>query len=132
MMLLTDWNEFDSQFKLPKNLVKGVCAVSGVFDLEPIQQTYINEPLKLTTLEMIQNSPINYPVKNHCPVILAYGDNETSEFKRQSHEMAVWLGSQGIRVELNEIEGRNHFDVIMDLGHEDSWLFKQTAKQMEL
>ena len=130
MMLLTDWQEFEHQVKLPKNLVRGVCAVSGVFDLEPIQHTYINDPLKLTTMEMIQNSPINYPVKNVCPVILAYGDNETSEFKRQTHEMQVWLQSQGIPVEFSEIAERNHFDVIMDLGHTDSWLFKQTAKQM--
>ena len=132
MMLLTDWPTIESLYKLPKDLVKGVCAVSGVFDLEPIPQTYINDPLKLTTLEMLQNSPINYPVKNTCPIILAFGNNETSEFKRQSNEMAIWLKSQGLNLILNEIEGRNHFDVIMDLADERSWLYQQTASQMGL
>ena len=132
MMLLTDWTQYGVNENQAKRLVKGVGAVSGVYDLEPIQYTYVNDPLKLTFTETIQNSPILHQVKNRCPVILAYGENETAEFKRQSLEMSVFLKHQGIEVELKEIPERNHFDVIMDLSNADSWLFQQTAKQMGL
>jgi len=132
MMLLTDWAMYGLNAEQAKSFIKGVCAVSGVYDLEPIQYTYVNDPLKLTFTETIQNSPILHQVKNPCPIILAYGENETSEFKRQSMEMSVFLKQQGLDVELKEISERNHFDVIMDLSDSDSWLFQQTIKQMGL
>ena len=44
MALATDWK---AAFGLPADLVKGVCAISGVFDLEPIRLCYLNEVLRL-------------------------------------------------------------------------------------
>jgi len=130
MMLLTDW----SRFGLPQDVIKGVCAVSGIYDLEPIRLSYVNEPLQMSAKEAAGNSPMGKTLRNHlrnhCPIILAYGDNETSEFKRQTNEYRDFLTQSGETVSFSEIKDRNHFDVIMDLMHSDTWLARQVLRQM--
>jgi len=126
MMLLTDW----SQYGLPQDVIKGVCAVSGIYDLEPIRLSYVNEPLGMSLKEAAANSPMGKKLRNHCPIILAYGDNETNEFKRQTNEYRDFLLQFGATVTFSEIEDRNHFDVVMDLMNADSWLARQALKQI--
>jgi len=128
MMLLTDWTSFG----LPKDVVKGVCAVSGIYDLEPIRLSYVNELLGLDHQEAQENSPLSQPLRNHCPIILVYGDNETKEFKRQTNDYRDLLLSADETVSFGEIAGRNHFDVILDLTNKDSWLSQQILRQMGL
>jgi len=126
MMLQTDWPKFG----LPHDVIKGVCAVSGVFDLEPVRLSYVNEVVRMDTGEAECNSPIRHSLTNRCPVILAYGDNETGEFKRQTDEYESVLQDAGIPVTLSEIADRNHFDVILDLADTNSWLSRQVFSQM--
>jgi arylformamidase len=126
MMLLTDW----SQYGLPQNTIKGVCAVSGIYDLEPIRLSYVNEPLGMSPQEAAENSPMGKKLRDHCPIIFAYGDNETSEFKRQTDEYRDFLLQSGESISFGEIKDRNHFDVIMDLMQSDTWLAQQILNQM--
>lgn len=128
MMLVTDWQER----ALPKDLVKGVCAVGGVFDLEPVRLSYVNDVVGMDADEARLNSPVLHDIANRCPVIFAYGDNETDEFKRQTDEYAGKLKEADIPVTLREIPDRNHFDVILDFTDADSWLSQQVMAQMDL
>jgi arylformamidase len=126
MMLMTNWSEYG----LPQDVIKGVSAVSGIYDLEPIRLSYVNEPLGMTCKEAAENSPMGNKIRNHCPIVLAYGDNETGEFKRQTNEYRDFLMRSGETVSFREIRNRNHFDVIMDLMHSDTWLGRQVLDQM--
>jgi arylformamidase len=128
MMLLTDWTGYG----LPQDVIKGVCAVSGIYDLEPIRLSYVNEPLGMSAREATENSPMGKALRNKCPIILAYGDNETSEFKRQTNEYRDFLSESGETTSMREIKDRNHFDVVMDLMHADSWLAQQVLTQMAI
>lgn len=128
MMLLTDWRSMG----LPADTIKGVCAVSGVYDLEPVRLTYVNDAVGMDADEAAANSPILHPLRNRCPVILAYGDNETDEFKRQTQDYRSRLRSNDIDVVFSEIGDRNHFDVIVDLADSDSWLSREVRRQMDL
>ena len=128
MMLLTDWPSMG----LPADTIKGVCAVSGVYDLEPVRLTYVNDAVGMDADEAAANSPVLHPLKNRCPVILAYGDNETDEFKRQTLDYRSRLRSQDVDVVFSEIGDRNHFDVILDLADSDSWLSREVRRQMDL
>ncbi|PAJ73803.1 hypothetical protein CJF42_13815 [Pseudoalteromonas sp. NBT06-2] len=133
MMLQTNWSDYIQCDKIKNNqLIKGVCAVSGIYDLIPIALTYINDTLKLTPLEIEQNSPNNKTLVNNCPIIFAFGEQETSEFKRQTSEILMVLGRAGIEVSCKEIHNRNHFDVILDLADSNSWLSNQVFRQMNL
>ncbi|WP_068545831.1 alpha/beta hydrolase [Thalassotalea crassostreae] len=107
--------------------IQGVCAVSGIYDIRPIALTYINEPLQLTDNEIEQYSPLFCSKQLSMPMIYAVGENETNEFKRQSQEMADKHNSYS-----QVIKSRNHFDVILDLADEKSWLCKQVFEQMGL
>jgi arylformamidase len=128
MMMLTDWEVYG----LPADTIKGVCAVSGIYDLVPISKSYVNDVLQLGQEETADCSPIGKPLPSQCPVILAYGDNETTEFKRQTDEYAEFLSGEGVSVDFREVAARNHFDVIMDLADEGSWLSQQVLLQMGL
>ena len=89
--------------------------VSGVFDLEPLIDTYINDAVGLDLLAAQRNSPALAELASFPPTVIAYGDNETAEFKRQSNEFASLLRTAGTEVTTIEVPGRNHFDVILDL-----------------
>ncbi len=128
MMLTTDWKALG----LPENLVKGVCAVGGVYDLEPVRLSYVNDVVGMDAEEAKWMSPILHDIRNPCPVIFAYGDNETDEFKRQTDEYAEKLKQASIAVTNREIVNRNHFDVILDLASESTWLSKKVLQQMQL
>jgi arylformamidase len=128
MMLVTDW----PRLGLPEDAIKGVCAISGVFDLEPVRLSYVNDVVGMGVEEARLNSPNLHNTINRCPVIFAYGDNETAEFKRQTDEYGDVLQRVGIPVTLSEIAQRNHFDVILDLADAGTWLSRQILGQMEL
>ena len=61
--------------------------------------------------------------RGFCPAVVAWGEIETSEFKRQSREFAARLAADGMPCTSLEIPGRNHFDVILELGIAMSALF---------
>ena len=128
MMLQTVWSKYIKDYQ--GNVVKGLCAVSGIYDLQPLLQTYVNEPLKMDINEAKTNSPALLDVPAAVPVIIAYGQNETTAFKQQSLMMAEKLRTKGFDVQVKEIEGRNHFDVIVDLSDKRSWLSQETVKLM--
>ena len=128
MMLQTDWTAYG----LPRDTIAGVCAVSGIYDLEPVQMTYVNDKVGMDVEEARANSPLRTSLRNRCPVIFAYGDNETAEFKRQTDAYRDKLREEGWHVEFAEIEGKNHFDVIVDLADVESWLARSVLGQMDL
>jgi arylformamidase len=47
--------------------------------------------------------------------LLAVGENETDEFKRQSAAFAEAIRRKGGRADIALFPGRNHFDLIFDL-----------------
>jgi len=128
MMLQTHWSDYVPAYQ--DNIIKGLCAVSGIYDLEPLLPTYVNDALKMDSDEAKTNSPILQPLPKPVPVIIAFGDIETDEFKRQSKMMTEKLQHKGFKVKFKQIEERNHFDVILDLGEKSSWLSQQTIALM--
>ena len=128
MMLLTDWQAWG----LPAQFIKGVCAVSGVYDLDPVRLSYVNDAVGMSVAEARANSPMHHPLRNECPIVMAYGANETSEFKRQTDDYRRCLADGGTEVTFREVPNRNHFDVILDLGDAATWLGRAALEQMGL
>jgi arylformamidase len=109
MALATDWTAFG----LPADLVKGVCAISGVFDLEPIRLCYLNEVVRLDAEQARRNSPVLLPPQTRCPVMVTVGERETEAFHRQSSAYGEALGRAGVPCELVVQPGLDHFAIIM-------------------
>ncbi|MEM7501272.1 MAG: alpha/beta hydrolase [Pseudomonadota bacterium] len=128
MMLATDW----SRYGLPEDPIAGACAVSGVYDLEPVRLSYVNDKVGMDEGEARRNSPSRIRLRSGCPIVLAYGDNETAEFKRQTDEYLAAVSQAGHEVSFLAVPDRNHFDVILDLCDENSALAGRVLEQMGL
>jgi arylformamidase len=99
--------------------VKGGLAISGIFDLEPIALTYLNEPLSLSEDEIEKLSPMRLIVPGLAPVRIVAGGDETSELRRQSGDYAAAADAAGMTVSLRMSEGRNHFTMLEELSDPD-------------
>lgn len=86
--------------------VKGGLAISGIYDLEPMRLSYINDKLRLDEDEARRNSP--GPTDKR--LFIAYGADELPELRRQSEDYATLLGTQAASV-----PRRNHFTVLEEL-----------------
>ena len=109
MALATDWTASG----LPADLIKGVCAISGVFDLEPIRLCYLNEVLRLDAGQTRRNSPVLLPPRARCPVMLTVGERETEAFHRQSSVYADALRRADLACELVVQPDLDHFAIVM-------------------
>ena len=109
MALATDWTASG----LPADLIKGVCAISGVFDLEPIRLCYLNEVLRLDAGQARRNSPVLLPPRARCPVMLTVGERETEAFHRQSNAYADALRRADLACELVVQPDLDHFAIVM-------------------
>lgn len=120
MLLAGDGWEAD--FGLPAGVVRAGVAVSGLFDLEPVRHCDINEVIGLTEAEARAMSPIRHMAPGGRDLVVAWGETETGEFKRQSLDYAArWVEGGGM-LDAFEVPGRNHFDVILDLADPESRL----------
>ena len=129
VILITDW---EKDFGLPKNIIKGALCCSGMFDLKPVRLSYRGNYIKFTD-EMEQAlSPIRHVNKINTPVIVAYGTYETPEFKRQSEDFALALKTAGKSVELLVADGYNHFEIYETLANPYGILGRAVLKQMHL
>ncbi len=97
-----------------------VVLVSGIYDLRPLVHTSINAPLRLDSARAERLSPLLAPAAAHPDVVVAWGEHETAEFKRQSAAYADHLEANGCGVRRLECARRNHFDVVFDLGVAES------------
>jgi arylformamidase len=89
--------------------VKGGLAISGIFDLEPMRLSYINDKLRLDEEEARRNSPMYLPIINKS-LFIAYGADELPELRRQSEDYAKLLKQKA-----NPVPRCNHFTVLEEL-----------------
>ncbi|MCC3860517.1 alpha/beta hydrolase [Pseudemcibacter aquimaris] len=125
-VLSTDWNLYGFN-KCP---LKGALAISGVFDLEPIVNTYVNDPLKMTKEDATSLSPLHHIPDECCDIVFSVGENETSEFHRQTDEYMKACQKKGINTSYVKMPKFNHFDIVMELNKKDSPLFKAVLNQI--
>ncbi|MFF4342761.1 alpha/beta hydrolase [Kitasatospora sp. NPDC001540] len=99
--------------------IRGAALLSGVYDLEPVALSYVNQPLGLDPARAAALSPLRAgraALAALPPVVLALGEHETDEFGRQQAEFAEALREAGVPVHELLVGGRNHFDLVFDLG----------------
>ncbi len=106
--------------------VRAALAVSGIFDLEPIRGTTLNEKLSLTEEEIARLSPIRL-APPATPLAVAYGTGELPELQRQSRDFHARRVAAGGPGPLVPVEGKNHFDIMEELRAADGKLFAAAA-----
>ena len=109
MLLATDW---EGDYGLPTDIVKGATAISGLFDLAPFPYSFLQPKVQLTWDQVSRNSPILHVPDESPPLLVAYGEDETDEFKRQSEDYLGAWKEKGLSDERLVLSGKNHFDVV--------------------
>jgi arylformamidase len=92
--------------------VRGGLPISGIFDLEPIALTYLNDKLTLSADEIARLSPLRHAGAGLPPLSLFVGEAELSELRRQSQSYAQVARQRGAPVELTVLSGHHHFSIL--------------------
>ena len=125
-LLATDWSTTPG---VPDDLVRAAYAISGVFELEPLIPTSLNEALKLEPAEARAMSPLLWPAppKDRW-LVAAAGGEESREFLRQSLVIAGAWSAAGVKAECVVVPGANHFTIVDHLSNPDSAMFGRIAE----
>lgn len=112
MLLAGGWQ---GAYDLPDNVVQSASPISGLFDLRPLVHTHINAWARLDEAAATSLSPQFHLPGQGCPILVAWGQHETAEFKRQSQAYAGAWHAQGLPVHQLEVQGVNHFSILTSL-----------------
>jgi arylformamidase len=110
LLLATEWRNFAPG--LPRDLVKGGVAISGLYDLEPIRLSYVNLKLHLDVDEAHALSPIHHVPPRAGPLAVAVGGDESAEFHRQQTDFVARWRARRRPVDIVDLPGLNHFSVM--------------------
>jgi arylformamidase len=128
-MAATEWQRLD--FTLPKDLMKGGIGQSGLYDLEPLLYAHkVNDALKLDRSAALRNSPVHQRPTLRGPLLLLVGQLESAEFKRQTQLLHDTWRELPIRQMI--VQGRHHFNILLELATEHSDSFRATLELMDL
>lgn len=134
---LTDW----SAYGLSSDPISGLVLMSGIYDLDPLVDTYINDAVGMDRDTAQRNSPLLHVTRADearlspvppTPAVIAWGEHETASFKRQSKAFADAWQRSGHPVTRLEAAGRNHFDIVHDLADVATPLGAEVARLHEL
>ncbi len=125
----TDWQK---DFGLPADMVKGYVLASGMYDLRAPRLSRRSSYVKFTDAMEAALSPQRHIGNIKAPLVLLYGSLETPEFQRQSRDFAAALGQAGKPFELIVAEGYNHFELTETLGNPYGAVGRAVLAQMAL
>jgi acetyl esterase/lipase len=101
--------------------VIGGLSISGIFELAPLRDTYLNEKLRLSDADIADCSPLRLPVI-HKPLIVAYGTEELPALVADSRNFHARRRTAGAPGALLPIAGANHFTILDALAAPDGAL----------
>jgi arylformamidase len=125
MLSLCNWNK---DYDLPDDVIKGCISISGLFDLRPLEFSWLQTEINLTEEIIVEQSPFLKNIKNCSSTLVIVGENESSEFIRQSSDYANKLKNSDNNAQLYIASGKNHFSIVQDLYRSSSDLCMNIEK----
>ena len=129
VVLVTDWQR---DFSLPKDIVKGALLISGMYDLKPVRLSKRSEYVKFTDETEQALSTQRHLDRLTTRIIAAHGTLESPEFQRQTREFAAAVTAAGKPMQLIVAEGYNHFELPETFGNPYGLLGRAALEQMQL
>jgi arylformamidase len=108
--------------------VRSAVAISGIFDLEPIALTYINDRLRLDAGEVAALSPARTLRPGMAPLALAVGGDELPELQRQSTSFQGVADALGMAMALTVLPGHHHYSILDELARPDGALTRELVR----
>jgi arylformamidase len=129
VVCVTDW---EKDFGLPRDVVKGALLSSGMYDLKPVRLSKRSTYVKFTDEMEHALSAQRHLDKLNTPLVLAYGTLETPEFQRQTREFAAAVKAAGKPVQVLVGQYYNHFEMPETLASPYGLLGRAVLEQMKL
>ena len=105
-------------------------AISGVYELGPIRDTYLNEALRLSDGEIATLSPLRLaPVPK--PMAVAYGTKEVPALCRDSRDLNAQRAAAHIPGPLLPVAGTDHFTILDELRRPDGQLVRAAIEILD-
>ncbi|MDE1570028.1 alpha/beta hydrolase [Aquabacter sp. P-9] len=104
-------------------------AISGVYELAPLRDTYLNEALDLSEAEIAACSPLRHAPSDK-PLVIAYGTAEVPALVRDSRALAARRVEARAPGALLPILGADHFSILDELRRPDGQLVRAARDLM--
>lgn len=108
MLLSTEW----SRYGCPPDIIKRAVSISGLYDLEPLRLSFLNDALGLTPNIARALSPLYNLPHTATPLLIALGGAESIEFHRQSNVYVQALAACRHQFEHCVAGNHNHFSIV--------------------
>jgi acetyl esterase/lipase len=95
--------------------VRAGMAISGIYDLEPVRHSYLNDKLGLDEAMSRRNSPMAQEGGPLKPLALLAGSAELPLLRKQTADFVAHRARHGLPVAYEEIPGADHFSIMDDL-----------------
>ena len=105
---------------------RSVLALSGIYDLRPLQHVSMNADLRLDEAIALRNSPVLLHPATKTRMAVAAGALETLALRKQSRDFAAAWG-----LSAQEVAAVHHYAIISELGNESSTLFRTLLQQIK-
>src|SRR5664279_704635 len=92
--------------------VRALISLSGLFRLEPVMLSYLNDSIGMDREGALKNSPAFLNPALDCPLLLATGTEETDEFTAQTEELYNNWKSKCSKIEFLKIPQVNHYSIL--------------------
>jgi arylformamidase len=109
-------------------IIKGVCAMSGLYNLLPVQLSDMNELIQISDQAVLTQSPVTLNPACRCPLLIAVGADESEEFREQSEELYASWKKKNMPVQLLTLSGVNHYSIVEEAVDKDSPMHNSIRK----
>ncbi|HEY2348905.1 MAG TPA: alpha/beta hydrolase [Puia sp.] len=99
-----------------------VISLSGIFRLEPVMLSYLNQSIGMDRENALKNSPVFLDPVNDCSLLLVTGADESDEFIAQSEELYQCWKNKCSTIESLKIPQKNHYSILDAVVEKDSFL----------
>ncbi|MCK0209900.1 alpha/beta hydrolase [Starkeya koreensis] len=100
----------------PSPGIAGALLLSGVYDLAPLQHSFLRDLIDITDDEVERFSPLRLAYDACPPIEIVTGSHETAPFHEQANAFAVHLTRADARPRVRTLAGADHMSIVADLG----------------
>ncbi len=112
--------------------LRGGVSISGIYELEPLLKSYVNDKLHIDLAMARRNSPILVLPKSSKQLDLFAGSSELSEMRRQTADYATARSAAGLPTHYAEIPAANHYTVLNSMMDADGTIHRAITTMFSL